>query len=116
MTQQQLARAVYVSRATVAAFESGARTASPGVIDAMAQALDVRPETLVDSAPRSMLTVREVCELLSISRDTIYRRIADGSLDGCRLGGVVRVYADSVAAYQRRAAAQTATADEAVAS
>lgn len=39
----------------------------------------------------ALLTVAEVASTLRVSDETIRRRVADGSLRGVRLGGIIRV-------------------------
>lgn len=48
------------------------------------------------------LSIAETCDVTGLSRDTIRRRIADGSLRGYKVGPrMIRVHADDVAALLR---------------
>ena len=56
---------------------------------------------------RDRNTVRMVAAHWECCANTVYRRIADGSLDCLRLGGLLRVSRDQVEAYERGNVSQT---------
>jgi excisionase family DNA binding protein len=46
---------------------------------------------------RKMLTILEACQLVGVSRRTVYNWMADGKVDYVRTaGGAVRIFADSL--------------------
>lgn len=53
-------------------------------------------QTAEDQWP-TLLTIAEVARLLAISRSTVKRRVADGSIRSIRLGRLVRVSEKEVA-------------------
>jgi excisionase family DNA binding protein len=54
-----------------------------------------------------LLTVKEVCDRLSLSRATGYRHVANGTIPAVRIGGAWRVDPDALDAYLRAQAVKT---------
>ena len=52
--------------------------------------------------PRPSASVKAVAETLSCDQSTVRKMIRKGTVESWKLGGAVRVYLDSVAAYQER--------------
>ena len=56
-----------------------------------------------DPAVRRMLRVDQVADLLACSKDTVRRLVRDGKLEAGHVRHGIRVYKDSVVAYQEEA-------------
>lgn len=54
------------------------------------------PKTASSPAPRDWLTVQEVAETLSCSRDLVRQMIRRGELDARKFGRIIRVRAASI--------------------
>lgn len=51
----------------------------------------------IDSLPKkTLLTVHEVAEYFSVTKKTVYNWYAEKLLSGCYIGGVLRIYRQSV--------------------
>lgn len=62
-----------------------------------------------DDEPVELLTVDQTARRMGVSADTVRRRIADGSLVATRVGVLLRVHVDDLAAFLRRARNQEIT-------
>lgn len=57
---------------------------------------------IIDQPRRELLTVKEVCEMLRLSRNSVHELRKQGKLEEVRMGknnGAVRIYRDSVERY-----------------
>ncbi|MGE0719220.1 MAG: helix-turn-helix domain-containing protein [Alphaproteobacteria bacterium] len=52
-------------------------------------------------APRRMVSIATVADLLAVDRSTVRKLLGRGKLEGAKVGRVVRIYVDSVSAYQQ---------------
>lgn len=51
---------------------------------------------------RPLLSVKSACEILAVSRNTVYKLVRSGDLPGVRVGGDWRFQPDAIEAYIER--------------
>lgn len=62
--------------------------------------MTVRLAASPDDAPRPMASLDAIAAILAVDRSTVRKLLGRGKLDGCKVGRVLRIYLDSVSAYQ----------------
>lgn len=60
---------------------------------------DTPPGT--NKVPVQLYTVAEACQLLKISRSSLYKRFSEGKLAARKVGGSTRIRSDELSTYMR---------------
>lgn len=69
---------------------------SPTSLIAALETYDQQHAQNINDKPKKPYTIREVCELLGITKPTVYRMFHDGSLTKLKIGGTTRIPADEI--------------------